>query len=84
MAVQRPISPGCITVAADRPLWKDIPAWYLVAEQDRMIVHDNQRFMAQRMKARARAYAVDHMPMVTAPSVVLDIIRDAIDEVAAD
>jgi hypothetical protein len=30
-----------------------------------------------------RSYPVDHTPMVTAPSVVLDIIRDAIDEVAA-
>ena len=37
-AVQRPISPACITVAVARPLWKDRPAWFLVAEQDRMIV----------------------------------------------
>ena len=53
-AVQRPISPACINVAVDRPLWKDRPTWYLVAEQDRMIVHENQRFMAERMKARVR------------------------------
>ena len=45
-AVQRPISHACITVAVPRPLWKDRPAWFLVAEQDRMIVQDNQRFMA--------------------------------------
>jgi len=77
-AVQRPISPACITVPVGRPLWKDLPSWYLVAEQDRMIVHDNQSFLAQRMGARVRSHAVDHTPMVTAPSVVLDIIRDAI------
>src|SRR5580698_9889651 len=80
-AVQRPISPACITVAVDRPLWKDRPTWYLVAEQDRMIVHENQRFMAERMKARLRSHPVDHAPLVTAPSYVLDIIREAIDEV---
>ena len=79
-AVQRPISPACITVAVDRPLWKDRPAWFLVAEQDRMIVEANQRFMAERMKARTRSHPVDHMPLVTAPSVVLDIIREAIGE----
>jgi hypothetical protein len=45
-----------------------------------MIVHDNQRFMAERMKARVRSHPVDHTPMVTAPSLVLDIIREAIDE----
>src|SRR6202035_579471 len=33
-AVQRPISPACITVKVDRPLWKDRPSWLLVAEQD--------------------------------------------------
>ena len=53
-----------------------------VAEQDRMIVHDNQRFMAERMRARLRSHPVDHAPMVTAPSYVLDIIREAIDEAA--
>ncbi len=77
-AVQRPISPACITVAVERPLWKDRPSWFLVAEQDRMIVEANQRFMAGRMNARTRSHPVDHMPLVTSPSVVLDIIREAI------
>ena len=80
-AVQRPISPACIAVAVDRPLWKDRPTWFLVAEQDRMIIHENQHFMAGRLKARVRAHPVDHMPLVTAPSVVVDIIREAIAEV---
>ena len=80
-AVQRPISPACITVAMERPLWKDRPAWFLIAEQDRMIVEDNHRFMAQRMKARTRSHPVDHTPLVTAPATVVDIIREAIDEV---
>ena len=82
-AVQRPISPACITVAVDRPLWKDRPTWFLVAEQDRMIIHENQRFMAQRMKARVHVHPVDHAPIVTAPSVVVDIIREAIAEAVA-
>jgi pimeloyl-ACP methyl ester carboxylesterase len=79
-AVQRPISPACITVPVGRPLWKDRPAWFLVGEQDRMIVQDNQRFMAERMKARVRSHPVDHTPLVTAPSLVLNIIREAIDK----
>jgi pimeloyl-ACP methyl ester carboxylesterase len=79
-AVQRPISPACISVAVDRPLWKDRPAWFLVAEQDRMIIHENQLFMAQRMKAQVRSHAVDHAPLVTAPAVVVGIIREAIAE----
>jgi len=81
-AVQRPISPACITVPVGRPLWKDVPSWFLVAEDDRMIVPETQRFMAGRMKAKVRAHAVDHTPIVTAPDVVVDIIREAIRSVA--
>ena len=77
-AVQKPISPACITVAVPRPLWKDRPAWFLVAEQDRMIAPETQRFMAERMRARIRAHAVDHAPILTAPSVVVDMLREAI------
>ena len=77
-AVQRPLSPACITVPVNRPLWKDRPTWFLMAEQDRMIVQDTQRFMAERMHARVRSYPVDHAPMVTAPGLVVDIIREAI------
>jgi pimeloyl-ACP methyl ester carboxylesterase len=79
-AVQRPISPACITVPVNRPLWKDRPTWFLMAEQDRMIVHDTQRFMAERMHARVRSHPVDHAPIVTAPGLVVEIIREAIGE----
>jgi pimeloyl-ACP methyl ester carboxylesterase len=83
-AVQRPLSPACITVAMARPLWKDRPTWFLVAEQDHMIVPDTQRFMAQRMQAKLRSHPVDHTPLVTAPDTVVDIIREAIGAVAGD
>jgi pimeloyl-ACP methyl ester carboxylesterase len=81
-AVQRPISLGCITVPVGHPLWNDVPSWFLVAEDDRMILPETQRFMAERMKAKVRAHAVDHTPIVTAPAVVVDIIREAIRSVA--
>jgi pimeloyl-ACP methyl ester carboxylesterase len=77
-AVQRPISVSCITVPVGRPLWKDVPSWFLVAEDDRMIVPETQRYMAERMNAKIKTDAVDHTPSVTAPRVVVDIIHDAI------
>ena len=83
-AVQRPISINCITAPAGRPLWKDVPSWFLVAEDDHMIVPATQRFMAERMMAKTETHAVDHTPSVTAPSVVVDIIRDAIRSVTGN
>jgi pimeloyl-ACP methyl ester carboxylesterase len=54
-----------------------------VAEQDRMITPDTQRFMAERMKATVRAAPVDHAPIITAPALVVDIIREAMRATAA-
>lgn len=82
-AVQRPIAAPCITVPVGRPLWKDRPSWFLIAEDDRMISPDTHRFMAERMGARARALPVDHTPLVTAPEDVVDIILDAARDMAA-
>ena len=75
-ALQRPISPACITVPVGRPLWLDVPTWYLLAEQDRMIAPQSQLFMAERMKARISLQAVDHAPSVTAPEAVVDLLSE--------
>ncbi len=81
-AVQRPIAVPCISVKVDRPFWKDRPSWFLVADEDRMIVPDTQRFMTARMKAQVQIHRIDHTPIVTAPRIVTDIILDAVHESA--
>lgn len=82
-ATQPPISPQCITEPMGRPLWKDVPTWYLLAEQDYMIPEKTQRYVAERMQARIRAYPVDHVPSVTAPGLVEDIILAALRHASA-
>jgi hypothetical protein len=76
-AIQRPIAVPCISTKVGRPLWRDRPAWFLLAEDDHMIAATTQRFMAERMKAEIRSHAVDHTPSVTAPGAVVDIILEA-------
>jgi pimeloyl-ACP methyl ester carboxylesterase len=81
-AVQRPIAVPCIQQPVPRPGWKDLPTWYLVAEEDRMIDPDTQRFMAERMHARTHTHHVDHAPLITRPDVVTDILSEALANVA--
>jgi pimeloyl-ACP methyl ester carboxylesterase len=76
-AVQRPIAPGCIMVPMTRAAWKELPSWYLIAEQDRMITPDNQRFMAERMRAKVFSHAADHVPSITAPEAVAHVVLEA-------
>jgi pimeloyl-ACP methyl ester carboxylesterase len=77
-ATQRPIAVACIQEKAPKPAWREKPSWYLIAEEDRMISPVTQRFMAQRMGAEIRAEKVDHMPLVTAPQPVIEIILEAV------
>lgn len=76
-AVQKPIALTCITTAVRRPLWRDLPSWYLAAEEDRMIPVENQRFMAGRMAAEVASRPVDHTPLVARPELVTQLILDA-------
>lgn len=76
-AVQRPISVRSIQEPVPTPAWRSKPTWYLLAEEDRMINPKTQRFMAQRMKATVKSFAVDHTPLLTAPRKVVDMILDA-------
>jgi pimeloyl-ACP methyl ester carboxylesterase len=76
-AVQRPIAVQCIQEKAPAPAWKKTPSWYFIAEEDRMIVPETQRFMATRMDATVRSHRVDHSPMYTAPELVVDVILEA-------
>jgi pimeloyl-ACP methyl ester carboxylesterase len=79
-SVQRPIWVQCIQDPAPMPAWRSKPSWYLIAEEDRMINPKTQHFLAERMGAKVRSHPVDHTPLLTAPEVVIDIIREAASE----
>jgi pimeloyl-ACP methyl ester carboxylesterase len=82
-AVQRPISVKCIQETAPLPAWKTKPSWFLLAEEDRMIAPETQRFLAGRMGAEIRSHQVDHTPMHTEPDVVVSVILAAARETLA-
>lgn len=82
-AVQRPIHVACLQEKTAPPLWKTLPSWYLLAEQDRMINPETQDFMARRMKATLRRLDVDHTPIATAPERVVELLLEVGQAVSA-
>jgi pimeloyl-ACP methyl ester carboxylesterase len=76
-AVQRPIAVKCIQEKAPIPAWKTKPSWFFLAEEDRMISPETQRYMASRMNANIRSHQVDHSPMLTVPDLVVEVILEA-------
>jgi pimeloyl-ACP methyl ester carboxylesterase len=57
--------------------WKLKPSWYVLADQDQTVHPDLQRFVSKRMNAATTEVASSHVPMLSKPNVVLDIIRKA-------
>jgi pimeloyl-ACP methyl ester carboxylesterase len=57
--------------------WKSKPSWYIVANNDRTVHPDLQRSVAKRMGASTHAVDSSHVPMLSHPGFVLDVIREA-------
>jgi pimeloyl-ACP methyl ester carboxylesterase len=57
--------------------WKSKPSWYIVAKNDRTVHPELERFFAKRMGAKVTEVASSHVPMLSHPDVVIDVIRNA-------
>ena len=77
-ATQKPISIKCVEELMTKPAWKEKPSWFLVAETDRMIAPETQRFMAHRAGSHILAMELDHTPLASAPDRVAAIITQAV------
>lgn len=58
--------------------WKSKPSWYIVANKDRTVHPDLQRFVAKRMGATTFETDSSHVPMLSQSEFVLDVIRKAV------
>src|SRR5579862_6285371 len=57
--------------------WKSKPSWYIVATKDRTVNPELERFAAKRMGAATTEVDSSHVPMLSNPKRVLDVIRKA-------
>ena len=57
--------------------WTSKPSWYIVAANDRMIHPDAERALARKIKATTTTLPTSHVPMVSQPRKVADVILAA-------
>jgi pimeloyl-ACP methyl ester carboxylesterase len=77
-AIQKPIAiqsfSDKVTVAA----WKNLPCWYQVSENDKMIGPEVETFMAERMEPQKTIYLpASHASMISHPKEVAELILEA-------
>lgn len=75
--------PDLFTQKLDGVAWRDKPSWYVVGKQDRTVHPDLERFVAGRMKATTVELDSSHVPMLSKPREVLEVIRQAAQAVAS-
>jgi pimeloyl-ACP methyl ester carboxylesterase len=57
--------------------WRTKPSWYIVAEHDHTVHPELERAAAKRMGATTYEFDSSHVPMLSQPGRVLDVIRTA-------
>ena len=67
----------------DGVAWKTKPSWFIVAAGDQTVNPDLERAAAKRMGATTVELQSSHVPMLSQPKAVLDVIRAAAQSVMA-
>ena len=68
---------GLFSRNAEGVAWRSKPSWYIRATHDRTVNPELERFVAERMGATTYDVDSSHVPMLSHPDLVLDVIRTA-------
>ena len=68
---------GLFSRNAEGTAWKSKPSWYIVANNDHTVHPELEHFVAKRMGAHTYDVDSSHVPMLSHPGFVLDVIRTA-------
>jgi len=76
-ATQAPTAAAVFRAPMSDAAWRHKPSFYVVAENDRMINPDYERFAAKRMGAKILRLPTSHVPMLSKPQEVASFIAEA-------
>ena len=62
--------------------WKTKPTYYIVGANDRTVQPELERFVAKRMNAKITELQSSHVPMLSQPQRVYEVIREAAEAVS--
>ncbi|ONH25240.1 alpha/beta fold hydrolase [Pseudofrankia asymbiotica] len=75
---QRPIAVAAFEEKSGVPAWRSLPSWAVVATADKAAGSDVVRSMAERAGAQITEVDASHVPMMSRPDVVTDVILAAL------
>jgi len=75
--IQRPLALGAFTTPSGPQAWSSIPSWAVIGTDDQAIPPAELTFMAQRAHSHITYVKAGHLSMVTQPSSVANVIKQA-------
>jgi pimeloyl-ACP methyl ester carboxylesterase len=76
-AVQKPTNQLTFTEKSGPPAWKNLPSWYQISENDRVLPPDYQHTVAERMNATILSINSSHSSLLSHPDEVAELILNA-------
>jgi len=76
-ATQKPLNKSVFTASPSEAAWKTIPSWYVVAQEDRAINPNLERFYAKRMGAKTTEIKSSHVSFISHPAEITRLIEEA-------
>ena len=76
-AAQKPINGSVFGASVQRAAWEAIPSWYIVAQDDRALNPDLERFYAKRAGATTIEIKSSHVSFISHPQEVAQLIEEA-------
>jgi len=73
----QPISQSTLAEKSGPPAWKQLPTWYQVSEDDRVIPPDVERTFAEQMNATTLSLNSSHASLVSHPDEIAEFILNA-------
>jgi pimeloyl-ACP methyl ester carboxylesterase len=78
--IQKPMRQSIFTEKSGPPAWKQLPTWYQISEDDRMIPPDVQHAFAKQINATTLSLKASHSFFVSHPNEIADFILNATKE----
>jgi pimeloyl-ACP methyl ester carboxylesterase len=76
-AVQKPTNQSTFIEKSGYPAWKQLPSWYQISENDRVVPPDYQHRVAERMNATTVSLNASHFSQISQPEKIAELILNA-------
>jgi pimeloyl-ACP methyl ester carboxylesterase len=79
-ATQKPVNQSIINEKSGPPAWKQLPSWYQISENDRIIPPDVERMFSKQINTTAISLNSSHASLVSHPNEIAQLILNATKE----